>query len=421
MRRLKVASAFAGIGGFDLGFERAGMEVIHQIENDKWCRQVLRRWWPDVNLYGDVTDVRGSDIDGADILCGGFPCQGVSVAGHREGLADERSGLFHEFVRLAREGSARWLVIDNVDGLLSSKGGEDFATVLGELTGYHPEVPEDGWRKAGLCDGPRARCWWRVLDSQYFGLPQRRSRVFLVADTRGECGPEVLLEPSCLPGDSQEIPSAGQLAPTLFGSGAGTARVASAGSEAQFIVGQDEKGRPVGWDPAGISGAVSSKRHKGTGGPSGDEYYNLVPTFRKAQRAHHSEDKERWEPTGVADTLDASGHAPRTASIVFNWQNWTNNGLAITPDKSSPLDASQVKALVDLRENLEDVVPRRMTPLECERCQGFPDYWTDFGFTEEGEPVELSDTQRYKKIGNAVSVPVAAWIGARIVACEARY
>jgi DNA (cytosine-5)-methyltransferase 1 len=199
----KVVSLFAGIGGFDLGLERAGFEVRWQVEIDPFCRKVLDKHWPDVTKYGDIREVNPSELEPVDLICGGFPCQDLSVAGKRAGLAGERSGLFYELLRIADANPSAWVLAENVPGLLSSQRGADFAVVLGELSGFFPEVPADGWRNSGVCYGPKGCVAWRVLDAQYFGVAQRRRRVFIVrspATARGSAF-EVLFEPDCVSGD----------------------------------------------------------------------------------------------------------------------------------------------------------------------------------------------------------------------------
>lgn len=171
-------SLFSGIGGFDLGIERAGFRVLVQAESEPYRRAVLRARFPDAELYDDVrrvaTDgVRAAEGDRPDLLFGGFPCQDLSVAGRRAGLAGERSGLFFEFVRVAEAIRPRAVLLENVPGLLSSNSGRDFGIVLGALAdlGY------------GLA--------WRVLDSRFFGVPQRRRRVFILGvEPSGRAGAE---------------------------------------------------------------------------------------------------------------------------------------------------------------------------------------------------------------------------------------
>lgn len=177
-KRLRVASFFSGIGGFDLGFEIAGMNIVMQCEIDPFCRKVLHKHWPDVQLYGDVTKLKANEIPYADIYVAGFPCQDLSLAnqGKRKGLEGERSGLFHEFMRLVEERQPKWIVLENVPGLLNSNVGRDFADVINTL------------------DGSGYGVSWRVLDSKFFGTPQRRRRVFLVGSFGSICSAKVLLD-----------------------------------------------------------------------------------------------------------------------------------------------------------------------------------------------------------------------------------
>ena len=158
---MKFGSLFSGIDGFGLAFMRCGMQCEWQVEIDDKCRDVLRRHF-DAEVYADVRTVGKHNLKPVDLICGGFPCQDLSVAGRREGLAGERSGLWFEFARIIDELEPQWVVIENVPGLLSINKGADFAVIIQWLA----------QRGYGVC--------WRVLDSQYFGVPQRRRRVFIV-------------------------------------------------------------------------------------------------------------------------------------------------------------------------------------------------------------------------------------------------
>lgn len=161
---MKYASLFSGVGGFDLGFERAGMTCSVLVEWDAKCQAVLCERFPHAKLFKDVNDVTKNELGTIDLICGGFPCQDVSLAGKRRGLAGERSGLWFEYIRIIEETSPTWVIIENVAGLLSSNDGRDLSTVL-----------------VGLEE--RGYFWsYRVLDTQYFGAPQRRRRVFIVAN-----------------------------------------------------------------------------------------------------------------------------------------------------------------------------------------------------------------------------------------------
>lgn len=159
---MKAGSLFSGIGGMDLGLERAGWDIRWQVENDKFCNQVLQRHWPEVKRYGDIRTVDAGELEPVDLLCGGFPCQDVSMAGTRKGLAGSESSLFFEAARILEGLKPPYVLIENVPGLLSSNEGKDFQVVLDTLTqiGYAVDVD--------------------ILDSQEFGVAQRRRRVFLV-------------------------------------------------------------------------------------------------------------------------------------------------------------------------------------------------------------------------------------------------
>ncbi|WP_082806958.1 DNA cytosine methyltransferase [Collimonas pratensis] len=158
-----IGSLFAGIGGFDLGFEQAGFTTSWQVEIDPTCRAVLRDRFPQATQYNDVRLCGAANLSPVDVITGGFPCQDVSAMGKRRGLAGSRTGLFFEVIRIINELRPQWLVLENVTGLLNSNNGEDFQTVI-----------------AALAECGYLGCW-RVLNAQYFGVPTRRRRIFLVA------------------------------------------------------------------------------------------------------------------------------------------------------------------------------------------------------------------------------------------------
>lgn len=179
---MKAVSLFAGVGGFDLALERAGVPVVASVEIDKHARGVLQQQFPNTTLLEDVKDVTGDQLrelgfDGSNgIIVGGFPCQDLSVAGKRAGLAGGRSGLFWEICRILDETKAKWFVLENVPGLLSSNDGRDMGTVIQALV-------ERGYGVA-----------YRILDAQYFGVAQRRRRIFIVGclGNNGSAPAEVL-------------------------------------------------------------------------------------------------------------------------------------------------------------------------------------------------------------------------------------
>jgi len=174
------ASFFSGIGGFDLGFQRAGFEITFQCEVDDYCQSILDRHWPSVLKFHDIREVEDANIPISEVWTGGFPCQDLSLArmGPRAGLKGKRSGLFFEFARILEERRPRVVIIENVPGLLSSHGGKDFGIVIRTLA------------TLGYGVG------WRVLNSRFFGVPQSRQRVYVVGTYRNGKGPgQILFEP----------------------------------------------------------------------------------------------------------------------------------------------------------------------------------------------------------------------------------
>jgi len=338
---MRYISLFSGIGGFDLGFDRAGMQCAMQVERDKNALSVLSKHWPNVPKLEDVHEVTTRIAPAIDLICGGFPCQDVSVAGKRKGLAGERSGLWFEFRRIIDELKPGWVVIENVPGLLSSNGGRDMGTIVGNLA-------EFGY-------------WWayRVLDAQYYGVPQRRRRVFIVASLGTGSPQEVLFEPESSPWDTpprretrSHIAAATQHGFNNFGI-------------------------------KNIAGALSTSGQR----IDDDTETFIANTFNG--------------DTGGADDNDAQGN-----HLVTCFTPWDNQTKRIhNPALPAPtLAGSDGGGGQRFPYFATQIGVRRLTPLECERLQGFPDGWT----------AGQSDSARYRQLGNAVAVPVAYWLGHRI-------
>ncbi len=376
----KVVSLFAGIGGFDLGLERAGFEVVRQVEIDHFCLRVLEKHWPLVDrgtdIRKEVPETYAERYGTIDLICGGFPCQDLSVAGKRAGLAGERSGLFYELLRVADSNPASWVLAENVPGLLSSAGGADFATVLGELSGFFPEVPTDGWRNSGVCSGPKGTVAWRVLDAQYFGVAQRRRRVFIVrspATARGSAF-EVLFEPDCVSGDPPPSREKGQrLARTL------TEGFGSRGVDAD----QTANGNYAIGDEVSLCLKASGNFKQDTT----HETYIVASTLRSGGDR-------------VAGWVDREDR-------IFAYQSDEKRSTAQELIFHKP--QGKADSLTQQKQNVISQGVHRLTPTECERLQGFPDGWTLLGD-------KTPDSPRYKACGNAVCVNVAEWIGKHLKA-----
>jgi DNA (cytosine-5)-methyltransferase 1 len=394
---MRVGSLFAGIGGFDLAAERAGMEVAWQSEVDTYASRVLAHHWPIAN-YGDIHDIRRPPA--VDVLTGGFPCQDYSVAGNRGGLAGDRGALWWEYHRLIDSIRPTWVVGENVPGLLSSRNGRDFETIVGSLT-------ECGYGVA-----------WAVLDAQYFGVAQRRRRVFIVGHSGGEPRPEILALSEGMFGDTPPSRETGPAASALTANGVG------AGG------GPDDNAAQAHHLIPSTVGPLTTHMQAPRGTETTDSDHVLVAS------PGGFGDYEIDDTTGPLRQVAHKG--PATSPVAFNWQQdsgsatpkseyvdnlisqqvpavaWPDPAPTVRSQQGGTQDPGKYNAVV-FAQNLRNATAvtdgatvRRLTPLECERLQGFPDNWTDIPGN--------SDTQRYRQLGNAVAVPVVEWIMRRIAA-----
>ena len=204
MKQLTLGSLFDGIGGFPLAAQRSGIKTVWASEIDPTCIEITRRHFPRVRHLGDITQLHGGQIPPVDIISFGSPCQDLSAAGRQEGIDGERSVLFRDAIRIIYEMRAAtngkyptFIIWENVNGAFGSNNGNDFRTVLEEITNARVSMPNSGrWANAGMVGGCRggASVAWRQLDSQYWGVPQRRKRIFLVGDFGGNRAPQILFE-----------------------------------------------------------------------------------------------------------------------------------------------------------------------------------------------------------------------------------
>ena len=398
MRYLSVCSGMeaASVAWHPLGWKPVGFSEIEPFP----CA-ILKHRFPNTPNHGSLTEHHTWPIEPGtvDLLVGGTPCQSFSVAGLRKGLADPRGNLALTFLGLADKLKPKWIVWENVPGVLSSGGGRDFGSFLGAL----------GQLGYGFA--------YRVLDAQYFGVPQRRRRVFVVAHSSGDPrrAAQVLFEPESLRGNPQKSRASGQ----------DTAQCLTTGTGCRY-------------DP---------------------ETETLIPvTFRKSRRAQSTEDFETWVPDDVTNTLNCfdvgdvrstdlvvqptvysvredakantfSATESEVANCIQSTQPATTSHHAINyvvqphtfkvrggcegggkgylgqDEKAYTVACSQDQHL------MQGMAVRRLTPTECERLQGFPDGWTDI-------LPNTPDGPRYKAIGNSMAVPVMRWIGSRIQACR---
>lgn len=226
-KNLTLGSLFDGSGGFPLGGLLSGITPVWASEIEPFPIRVTTKRLPQMKHYGDVSKLNGAELPPVDIITFGSPCQDMSVAGKRAGLSGSRSNLFYEAVRIVKEMRCktngeypRFVVWENVPGAFSSNKGEDFKAVLEEICKIKDDTlfvsqPESGkWTNAGEIVGDAFSVAWRVFDAQYWGVPQRRKRIYLVADFAGECAGEILFEQKSLSGDSSQSVSKRKTTPT---------------------------------------------------------------------------------------------------------------------------------------------------------------------------------------------------------------
>jgi DNA (cytosine-5)-methyltransferase 1 len=387
---MRYIELFAGAGGMSHGLESAGMTCVAHAEIDPHAQAVLRHHWPNTPLHGDVTQVDWAQYAGrVDLVSGGSPCQDLSVAGQRKGLAGEKSGLFFELIRAWEETRATYCLWENVDGARSSNKGRDFAAVLSAFVGADVTVPATGWRSSGVAAGPTGVAAWRVLDLQHFGPPQRRRRVFIVATRTGGVDPaEILALSEGVCGHPSPRQQARENAAADVGGGAESVGV-------MYGIDDETNARvelmgtlPARKESGGVRMAVvkTIAFHQTQTPISGDiapalgcssAGMGVLDFFSKRQYGHYTK-------ALIASTLGARDHA------------------AINVDLS-----------------VQNGGPRRMTPKECERVMGWPDDWTRYGLKEDGTVYAMSDTARYRMCGNGVGSPCAAWIAGRLQELEA--
>jgi DNA (cytosine-5)-methyltransferase 1 len=297
---------FSGIGGFHEGIHRAmpEAECIGYSDIDKKAISVYEKHFEGVKNYGDATKINPGDLPDFDLLCGGFPCQSFSIAGKRRGLQDIRGTLFVEIVRLAKAKRPRLLLLENVKGLLNHDGGETLATILDSFSelGYALE--------------------WEVINSKNFGVPQDRSRIFIIGHFGGE--------------PTRQVFPLGNCNEAIIGDVQGSRQVSTC-LDANY---------GKGWLDHGQRTMIAVQP--------------FMTPDRLTNRANGRRMKENGEPSFTLSAQDRHGVC------------------------------------------LDGVKIRRFTPLECERLQGFPDGWTEYGVKGE----RMSDSARYKMLGNAVTVPV---------------
>ena len=459
MSELTLGSLFDGSGGFPLAGIQAGIRPVWASEIEPFPILVTTRRLPQLTHVGDVTTVNGADVDAVDVITFGSPCQDLSVAGKQAGLAGERSGLFFHAVRIidqmrkATHGMfPRYAIWENVPGAFSSHKGSDFATVLTTLTRIvdpsTPDmpVPEGGWPYAGCVMGEGFSLAWRVLDAQHFGLAQRRRRIYLVADFAGRSAPEILFEPASLPRNpescgTQEQDHAHTPEASLGGRSSSVMLLDHHPQDSRLTVNSSGVVQTLtarmGNSPTNVPILLDAPEERRVFG------LNSIHQSRSGG-GHYGYEAE------VSKTLDLKGGEPTcnqggmvilepvyAASKADYFTRTTKDqaGALLATDYTDP----PMVASSSLR-------PRRLTPVECTRLQGFPDDWCDQLAITDPTDAQLdywvdvwaewnrlrgvrprsrkqvaswladptSDSAQYKLWGNGIALPVARHVLERL-------
>lgn len=445
----RYVSIFSGVEAATLAWEPLGWEPLAFSEIEPFPCAVLAERWPDVPNLGDITKIDWKEeIDGAiDLVVGGSPCQSFSVAGKREGLKGA-SGLMFEYIRCVQELRPRWFLWENVPGALTSEDGGAFGQLLSEMD-------ELGYSLA-----------WRVLDAQFFGVAQRRRRLFLVGHLGAESPAEVLFEPDCLSGYPQSSREkrkelarrAGRSAAcagfkynaapraNTIGYAIEQANTLTADWHAPAVlplqgnmIGRADSAGPAGkgygmpGDPAftlncvdrqgvaisqygtEIAGCLTAR---GDSSPCADRGQNIVGdgTLSGALAARPGMKQATFACTGGTYPINE-----QIATRDKKLGRGTGLGVGADGDPAFTLLADYphmvASEIADKPAEVNPMLVRRLTPLECERLQGFPDGHTLIAW--KGKPAEeCPDGPRYKAIGNSMAVPVMRWIGRRIAAVD---
>jgi DNA (cytosine-5)-methyltransferase 1 len=412
MRYLSVCS---GIEAATSAWHHLGWEPVAFSEIEPFPSAVLKHHYPNVPNWGDMTKYQTWPDATIDLLVGGTPCQSFSVAGLRQGLKDPRGNLMLTFLAIADRYRPKYIVWENVPGVLSSNGGKDFGSflaALGEL-GY-------GWA-------------YRVLDAQWFGVAQRRRRVFVVGclgDQRRAA--EVLFESESVSRNTPPSRAKGQgAAADAQGSAGGGGLVPHIQDVVGSLCADTHPGSYSGQDA--YSGRLVPHAFKVRGGCEGggkgylgsdDTAFTVathqdqqiaqpVATFAKTHKPMSSTDAEGWSPVDAAPTVthwprdrsDAGTDVAVVKAVAFDTYNQTINEHTSQSLSSSASDVNHYGAVMTAMQ------VRRLTPVECERLQGFPDNHTNIPWRGKAE---APDGPRYKALGNSMAVPVMRWIGERI-------
>lgn len=459
---MRFGSVCSGIEAASVAWNPFGWKAAWLAEIEPMPCSTLAHHYNDTPNFGDMTQFESWPDDeqhAIDLLCGGTPCQSFSVAGLRKGLDDARGNLMLTFASIAAKYRPKWLVWENVPGVLSSNAGRDFASFLGLLSGQSIEVPKEGWDNSGIIVGYNNAysLAYRVLDAQYFGVAQRRKRVFVVGCLgANRCAAAVLFERQSLSGDTAPSRSKGQsvagaITAGAFTGGSGGRPEGAAGNHFIPTVARcltTSGGTKLDFEtdtfiPSyGIAGNIIGRQPENGGNGNGfseEISYTLTKTDQhcvvapiayafdslSSNSMKSSNPLSGCNETNIAKTIDTSGVNPscnQGGNAVLQPIAWSEEltasvdcaGTMLSCKDSGGWSNSIDCAAGGYMQVTPSMQVRRLTPTECERLQGFPDGYTNV--PHRGKPA--ADGNRYKALGNSWAVPVAAWVGERIQMVE---
>lgn len=529
-KEMTLGSLFDGIAGFPLAAAQNGIKTIWASEIVGDCIDIVKKHFPEIKHLGDITKINGGEIPPVDIISFGSPCQNLSTAGNQKGLDGEKSQLFFEAIRIIYEmrGATngkypKYIIWENVAGAFSSNKGQDFRRVLEEITKTYIPMPNSRrWATSGMVRSAAGSTAWRQLDAQYWGVPQRRKRIYLVHNFNGERAPEILFECESVLGYTAQGRTEGK---NITGSTGNSVEATGAGTAAGFLplnsgrangVGYEDEKSPtltknppatvytiagnaigrmgrnggnqlgVGQDISytltaadrhaiaapeafrlssfgGFAEGVGTLRASGGDNGGGSETMIVEKNLQFAEAYQH----HGYRMSKTANTMTAGANSSVRGDTSFVIENnvvcfddvvknedggywacickdcvkkhnisenllddagqgtcsvagcWNEADYYIDfPQIEEPKEGQRFwKIAKELLQKVTKMVRyrvRRLTPLECERLDGFPDNWTEYGASGK----EMSDKTRYEALGNSIAVPCADRVFAGIIAAE---
>lgn len=529
-KEMTLGSLFDGIAGFPLAAAQNGIKTIWASEIVGDCIDIVKKHFPEIQHLGDITKINGGEIPPVDIISFGSPCQNLSTAGNQKGLDGEKSQLFFEAIRIIYEmrGATngkypKYIIWENVAGAFSSNKGQDFRRVLEEITKTYIPMPNSRrWATSGMVRSAAGSTAWRQLDAQYWGVPQRRKRIYLVHNFNGERAPEILFECESVLGYTAQGRTEGK---NIAGSAGNSVEATGTGTAAGFLplnsgrangVGYEDEKSPTltknppatvytiagnaigrmgrnGGNQLGVGQDISytltaADRHaiaapeafrlssfggftegvgtlRASGGDNGGGSETMIVEknlqFAEAYQHHgyrmsktantmtaganssvrgdtsfviennvvcfddvvKNEDGGYWacickdcvKKHNISESLlDDAGQGTCSVAGCWNEADYYIDFPQIEEPKEGQRFWKIAKELLQKVTKMVRYRVRRLTPLECERLDGFPDNWTEYGASGK----EMSDKTRYEALGNSIAVPCADRVFAGIIAAE---